>query len=76
VEAAVADIPGARLRVVGCLDLCRYSNVIGVRDWRVPEPVVTWLGRMVAPSDTAALLGFLRSGGPLPGPLRPTPSLP
>lgn len=27
---AVAAIPGARLRTVGCLDLCRSSNVIAV----------------------------------------------
>jgi hypothetical protein len=67
IRAAVAAIPGARLRVTGCLDFCRHSNLVGMRDWRRPEPAVTWLGEMLAESDTAALVRYLGSGGRLPG---------
>jgi hypothetical protein len=67
---AVATIPGARLRVTGCLDVCRHSNVVAIRDWRGPEPTVLWLGGLLAPSDTGELVELLRCGGAVPGRLR------
>jgi hypothetical protein len=70
IQRAVAVIPGARFQVTGCLDLCRHSNVVGIRDWRGPEATVTWLGEVLASSDTAALVQYLGSGRRLPGRLQ------
>lgn len=70
IHAAVASIPGARLSVTGCLDVCRESNLVAFRDWRLSPPAVTWLGGILSVQDTAALVRYLSSGGRLPSRLR------
>lgn len=64
---AVETWPGARLREVGCLDVCSQSNVIVVRD-RQPETMARsrsmWFGGIVTDELTTALCDWLRAGGP------------
>jgi hypothetical protein len=80
--AGLAAIPGSRLRLTGCLDLCRNSNVIGVSDGRSGQRSVAWFGGMLLRSDTEALVRFLTAGGALPlelhrrrlAPVRPFPA--
>lgn len=67
ISAAIAGQPGARVRIVGCLDVCSRSNVIVVRDRRPesdPNRRATWLGRIVDDASTDALCAWLADGGP------------
>ena len=64
---AIADWPGARLREVGCLDVCSQSNVIVVRDRRAetaPGDRSQWFGGIVTDELTDAFCNWLREGGP------------
>lgn len=67
IRAAAAGIDGARVRVVGCLDVCSRSNVVVVRDRRVGLDASrrsTWLGGIVTEASTTALCDWLAAGGP------------
>ncbi len=64
---SISGWPGARLREVGCLDVCSQSNVIVVRDRRpetAPGSRSTWFGGIVTDELTVVLCDWLRSGGP------------
>jgi hypothetical protein len=63
----IADWPGARLRRVGCLNVCSRSNVIVVRDRRPEIPSGSrsqWFGAIVTNELTGAFCDWLRDGGP------------
>lgn len=64
---AISSWPGARLRTVGCLDVCSQSNVIVVRDRRPetqPRERSQWFGGIVSDELTSAFCRWLREGGP------------
>lgn len=56
-----------RVREVECLDECDRSNVVLVRDHRLPRRAQdTWLGGVLNASDTEALVEWLDADGPMP----------
>lgn len=61
-----------RVRVVDCLSECDRSNVVVVRDFAARSrsagrrPVTTWLGPVLDEPTTAAVVAWIRDGGPLP----------
>ncbi|GGF50392.1 hypothetical protein GCM10011519_25430 [Marmoricola endophyticus] len=56
-----------RVREVECLDECDRSNVVLVRDHRLPRRERdTWLGRLLTSEETDALTRWLTEDGPLP----------
>lgn len=58
---------GVRVRVVDCLDECDRSNVVMVRDFTVGRrPRDTWLGDVLTPRATDAVITWARTGGPVP----------
>ena len=65
-----------RVRVVDCLSECERSNVVVVRDFAARSgaagrrPVTTGLGDVLDGRSTAAVVGWVREGGPLPEALR------
>lgn len=63
-----------RVRVVDCLDECDRSNVVLVRDftWRPGgrRPHDTWLGGVLTPGSTEAVVAWVREGGPVPASLQ------
>ena len=65
-RAAVAELPGSRLRITDCLGPCGSSNVIAVRHRDLAKPGVriatTWLGTMLDPTSTEALANWIRTG--------------
>lgn len=72
-RAAIEDLAAAdvRVRTVDCLDECSRSNVVLVRDHRLPRRVRdTWLGGVLEPRLTASLCAWVAGGGPLPAALR------
>lgn len=65
---AASTTPGARFRVVGCLDVCSRSNVVVVRDRRPGVAAArrsTWLGGLANDASTTELCTWLASGGPV-----------
>jgi predicted metal-binding protein len=58
----VARVPGARLRVVDCVDQCSRSNVVVVR--RRDGGGSTWFGYVLSALDTKALAAWIEAGGP------------
>ncbi|CAB4713637.1 MAG: hypothetical protein F2667_08420 [Actinobacteria bacterium] len=67
-----AEEGGVRVRVVDCLSECERSNVVLVRDFTLGRrPHDTWLGDVVTPATTTAVLAWVRCGGPLPAELAP-----
>lgn len=65
-----------RVRVVDCLSACERSNVVVVRDFAARSaaagrrPVTTWLGDVLDERATAAVVDWVRTGGPVPEVLR------
>jgi len=57
---ALADVAGARLWAVDCLDCCERSNVVVVRTRGQRQ----WFGEMLADADVDALADWLRGGAP------------
>lgn len=62
--------PRVRVRVVDCLDECDRSNVVLVRDftWQPGSrrPRDFWLGGVLTAGATAAVVDWVREGGPVP----------
>ncbi|MCW2814971.1 MAG: hypothetical protein JWN84_2426 [Nocardioides sp.] len=72
-RAAIEDLAAAdvRVRTVECLDECDRSNVVLVRDHRLPSRLRdTWLGGVLEPRLTESLCDWVAEGGPLPPALR------
>lgn len=60
-----------RVRTVDCLDECDRSNVVLVRDHRLPRRERdTWIGGVLEPRLTESLCDWVENGGPLPAALR------
>ena len=56
-----------RVRVVDCLDECDRSNVVVVRDHaQKGARRDTWLGGVLDPAATDALVDWIEAGGPRP----------
>ena len=66
IRAAVAELPGARLRLTDCLGPCGSSNVVAVRHRDLNRPGVrvstTWLGGLLETASTDALANWIRTG--------------
>lgn len=63
-RAAVELVPGACLRVVGCLDACQHSNVVVVRTPTVDGGRATrWFRHVLTDQDTATLAAWLGASG-------------
>lgn len=72
-RAAIEQLAGddVRVRTVECLDECDRSNVVLVRDHRLPSRVRdTWIGGVLEPRLTEALCAWVTDDGPLPSALR------
>ncbi len=68
-EDAVREQPALEVRVVDCLDVCERSNVALVRRRALPRKERdTWLGGLLTPGATGALVAWLQDGatGDLP----------
>jgi predicted metal-binding protein len=62
-EDAVRDQPGVEVRIVDCLDACERSNVALVRRHGLPRKERdTWLGGLLTPGATNALVDWLKDG--------------
>lgn len=63
-----------RVRTVECLDECRRSNVVVVREHACGAARGkrdTWLGDVLSVEATEALTTWISQGGPLPAQLQP-----
>ena len=65
-SALVAAHPRASLEVVGCLGVCRYSNVVVLARWTRAAWRVDWLGGILEPEDLDDLARVLERPFPLP----------
>src|SRR3954447_24165364 len=57
---AIANVPGAKLWPVDCLNSCERSNVVVVRS----NGRRRWFGEMLADTDVQVLADWLRNGAP------------
>ena len=60
---------GARLVVADCLDACDRSNVVVVRPRGRGTPRPVWLGDVLEPTRTDAVVAWAQAGGPGVAPL-------
>lgn len=69
-QHAIHNLPGGRVVVTRCLGECRWSNVIGIRQFvRGRSPQTLWLGGILPQHLTDLLCHWLTEGGPAQYPL-------